>query len=194
MKSLAEEIGAREITANRLRLAYRLADTFPGAALRELFAQAKKSGYVLKISHVRAFATVRDAARRRDVIADCFANRWNIDQLRQQIHRHQPKFSHGGVALARPASAEAALLDLVERSQQFARRLNQVWFGDHETSLARPLTVRQRRDLRKELDDAELVLRDVAKLANTAASHIQRQRTGTDQRTTVRRPKTKLRK
>jgi hypothetical protein len=179
IEKLAEELESPHMSANRLWNARKLAAVISGADLADLTRGAKAAGFGLRSSHVLSLAIVKDEKARRSLGAQCVAHRWDVTQLRRQIHTLQGKISRGGAKVLLPRSVDEALLDLLDRSKNWLRRHGQAWFAEGAKGLSRPMSRAARDRLGGELDEAVEVLRELRDAADAARRLLRQQRTGT---------------
>jgi hypothetical protein len=80
-------------------------------------------------THIVRLLAVEDAAKRRQFQDECFGRCWTTDELQRAVNDFQGRRSFGGRSFARPKTLDAGLRQIIDESQTWIRRHQQVWFA-----------------------------------------------------------------
>lgn len=177
IEKLARKLGTLT-TANQLWNARKLAVAFTTEQLDSLLNRASKLNFALTRSHILSLIPVKDDSQRDVLGKQCVDQRWSVERLRREIHRLQGKQSKGRAPLAKPESVDDVLHDLLERSKDWLNRCEHLWFANESISLAQPMAGATAMSLQGELLEAESLLKELGKAADTARRGLRSQRLG----------------
>jgi len=178
IQTLADELGIARTSANKLWNARKLSSSITPQELGKLLKTAKTAGHALTASHVLSLATIRDEATRVELGLRCAQHGWGVRQLRWEIHRSQGKLSQGGAPVAKLATPDDALFDLLDRSKNWLSRFEQVWFH-RETGMLHTLSKKETKRLAALLDETLDVLAELRSAADEGRRQIRAMRSGT---------------
>jgi hypothetical protein len=138
-----------------------------------------------------AITSVEELNLRQQLVKECIAGKWSLRRLRRTVQEVRGKKSAGGVSLTRPESAEEALHQIIEKSQDWSKRYREVWFQVDDAVFSRALTKKSARELGEQLREAKEAVDELRRSATDAVKYLEEQLRRNQQPRTARRTRTR---
>lgn len=143
--------------ANLLSAKRKFYKTYRRDEIVRLNKQAKKGRFALTWSHVIFLITLDDPDRGR-FQARCIKAGWSSDELHRRIKEHRGVKGRGGVRFRRPKTEQDNLRQLIEESEMWRRRFQEVWFPDDRIGICLDLKKAKSKKSRELQEQAVAIL------------------------------------
>jgi len=132
IEELAENL---EIAANTLWTARTFSRVYSRREVRKL-SKPSPTGFKMTWGHVVHLVTFKDDVENRLWFEKhCQENEWSTRELRRQIKDFREPKGKGGRKFEHPENVETALRQLIDESQKWDKRFQEVWFRDDEPAI-----------------------------------------------------------
>lgn len=128
METLEEELAGR-MSKNQLWDVRAFYGTFSRSEVRTYAKLALARDFELTWSHLTHIKSIDDEKLRTNILMRCIKKKWSSNELRRQIKAALGRRSQGGRKFERPATLDAALLQMIEECDVWQGRWKEVWFN-----------------------------------------------------------------